>query len=189
MGNLPMPRRRQHELDDIIRYVIPQFLFRYYISCIIIATVSDTTADLHPCMRVWRDDLGNYHPTEKKRDDLGEESASSGTEGAASLSKNGTGDNSGGPGWTFLTNHSHVLICIAEDASSRSRDIAARVGITERAVQRIVMELCDAGYVTKIREGRRNRYSVHLDRPLRHPVEGNCSASQLLKTARGNPPG
>jgi DNA-binding transcriptional ArsR family regulator len=91
------------------------------------------------------------------------------------------------PSWTFLTNHSHVLICITEDASARARDIAASVGITERAVQRIVTELCDAGYVTKVREGRRNRYTVHLDRPLRHPVEGHCTVSELLKTVRRQP--
>ena len=99
----------------------------------------------------------------------------------------GVGRESSGPGWTFLTNHSHVLICITEDNSTRSRDIAARVGITERAVQRIVTELCDAGYVTKVREGRRNRYAVHLDRPLRHPVEGHCTLSELLQTVRRLP--
>jgi len=94
------------------------------------------------------------------------------------------GVESGGPRWTFLTNHSHVLICITEDDSVRSRDIAARVGITERAVQRIVRELCEAGYVTKVREGRRNRYTVHLDLPLRHPVEGHCAVSDLFETVR-----
>ena len=103
------------------------------------------------------------------------------------MSTTDIGGRSVGPGWTFLTNHSHVLICIAEDASVRSRDIATRVGITERAVQRIVTELCDAGYVSKVREGRRNRYSVHLDRPLRHPVEGHCTASELLGTVRHPP--
>lgn len=91
------------------------------------------------------------------------------------------------PGWTFLTNHTHVLICIAEDTSVRERDIAARVGITERAVQRIVTELCDAGYVSKLRQGRRNVYTVHLDRPLRHPVEGHRTASELLDTVRRLP--
>ncbi len=91
------------------------------------------------------------------------------------------------PSWTFLTNHSHVLICITEDPSARARDIAASVGITERAVQRIVTELCNAGYVTKVREGRRNRYTVHLNRPLRHPVEGHCTVSELLKTVRRQP--
>ena len=109
------------------------------------------------------------------------------TERPASVSPSGAGGEPGRPGWTFLTNHSHVLICITEDDSVRSRDIAARVGITERAVHRIVTELCDAGYVTKIREGRRNRYVVHLDLPLRHQVEGHCTASELLRTVRRQP--
>ena len=98
------------------------------------------------------------------------------------MSTAGADDESRSPGWTFLTNHSHVLICIVEDTSARTRDIAVRVGITERAVQRIVTELCDAGYVSKVRQGRRNRYTVHLDRPLRHPVEGHCTVSELLDT-------
>ncbi len=105
-------------------------------------------------------------------------------ERSASVSTSGE---TGSPGWTFLTNHSHVLICITEDDSSRSRDIAARVGITERAVHRIMSELCDAGYVTKIREGRRNRYVAHLDLPLRHQVERHCTASELLETVRRQP--
>ncbi len=103
------------------------------------------------------------------------------------MSTIGVGLESGSPSWTFLTNHSHVLICITEDPSARARDIAASVGITERAVQRIVTELCNAGYVTKAREGRRNRYTVHLNRPLRHPVEGHCTVSELLKTVRRQP--
>lgn len=107
--------------------------------------------------------------------------------GPTDMRNNGNDGTLTSPGWTFLTNHSHVMICIAQDSSVRSRDIAARVGITERAVQRIVMELCDAGYVTKIREGRRNRYEVHLDLPLRHPVEGNSTARQLLTAAQGLP--
>lgn len=103
------------------------------------------------------------------------------------MSTIGVGLESGSPSWTFLTNHSHVLICITEDRSARARDIAASVGITERAVQRIVTELCDAGYVTKVRQGRRNQYTVHLNRPLRHPVEGHCTVSELLKTVRRQP--
>jgi len=91
---------------------------------------------------------------------------------------NGEGNRS----WTFLTNHSHVLICIVQDGAVRSRDIAARVGITERAVQRIVTELCAAGYVTKVRQGRRNRYQVHLGQPLRHPVEGHSTVAELFDT-------
>ena len=109
------------------------------------------------------------------------------TERSASVNTSGAGGEPSGPKWTFLTNHSHVLICITEDHSTRSRDIAARVGITERAVHRILTELCDAGYVTKIREGRRNRYVVHLNLPLRHQVEGHCTASELLKTIRRQP--
>jgi predicted transcriptional regulator len=82
--------------------------------------------------------------------------------------------------WTYLTNHSHVLICIAEDPSARLRDLAARVGITERAVQMIVQDLEDAGVVEKQRHGRRNRYVVHPDHPLRHPVEAHRSVRELL---------
>lgn len=103
------------------------------------------------------------------------------------MNTTGVGRESGSPGWTFLTNHAHVLICIAEDVSVRSRDIAVRVGITERAVQRIVTELCDAGYVSKARRGRRNLYTVHLERPLRHAVEDHCTASELLETVRHLP--
>ena len=84
--------------------------------------------------------------------------------------------------WTFLTNHAHVLICVHEDHSIRTRDIAVRVGITERAVQRIISDLCEAGYLTRTREGRRNHYSVHARKPLRHPVEAHCLLSSLLKT-------
>jgi predicted transcriptional regulator len=84
--------------------------------------------------------------------------------------------------WTFLTNHAHVLICVHEDPSSRTRDIAVRVGITERAVQRIISDLCEAGFLTREREGRRNRYAVHAESPLRHPVEAHCLLSGLLKT-------
>ena len=83
--------------------------------------------------------------------------------------------------WTFLTNHAHVLICIQEDCSIRTRSIAERVGITERAVQHIISDLSTAGYLTRTREGRRNRYEVHPDRPLRHPVEAHCLLSSLLK--------
>jgi len=103
------------------------------------------------------------------------------------MSATDTAQESGSRSWTFLTNHSHVLICITEDRSARARDIATSVGITERAVQRIVTELCDAGYVTKVRQGRRNQYTVHLGGPLRHPVEGHCTVSELLETVRPQP--
>ena len=75
------------------------------------------------------------------------------------------------PRWTFLSNHSHVLICVAQDPGVRVADIARRVGIGERAVHRILGELEEDGYLTRRREGRRNVYAVRLDRPLRHPLE------------------
>lgn len=84
--------------------------------------------------------------------------------------------------WTFLSNHTHVLICIAKDPTARMRDLADAVGITERAVQRIVADLKDAGYLSYERHGRRNHYLVHTDIPMRHPVEGHCHVSELLDT-------
>lgn len=82
--------------------------------------------------------------------------------------------------WTFLTNHSHVLLCVWEDPEARVRDIATRVGITERAVQRILQELESDGYLARERVGRRNRYRVRADRPFRHPVEDHRPVSILL---------
>jgi len=85
-----------------------------------------------------------------------------------------------GAEWTFLTNHSHVLICLARDPQTRLRDVAEQVGITERAVQKIVQDLESAGVVERQRHGRRNHYRIHADRPLRHPVEAHCQVSDLL---------
>ncbi len=81
-----------------------------------------------------------------------------------------------------MTNHAHVLVCIAEDPEARGRDIAARVGITERATQAIIADLVADGYVTRTREGRRNRYEVHPDAPLRHPLESDHTVGELLVT-------
>lgn len=83
-------------------------------------------------------------------------------------------------GWTFLSNHGHVLVCIAEDPDQRLRDIATRVGITERAVFSIVNDLEADGYVRRIPVGRRNRYELDPSRPLRHPVERMHSIGELL---------
>jgi len=91
-----------------------------------------------------------------------------------------------GPSWTFLTNHAHVLICLAEEPDLRLRDVAEVVGITERAVQRIVTDLEDAGVLEKSREGRRNRYTIHEEIHLRHKVEAHCRVGDLLQMARGN---
>ena len=90
------------------------------------------------------------------------------------------------PGWTFLTNHSHVLLCIAENADIRLRDVADKVGITERAVQRIVAELEEGGYVTHDKVGRRNHYEVHAQLPLRHPLENHLEVDALLRVLTGN---
>lgn len=83
--------------------------------------------------------------------------------------------------WTFLTNHSHVLLCIAEDPDILLREVANRVGITERATQRIVAELEAAGYVSHIKVGRRNRYQVNPHLPLRHPLEDHLEIGALLR--------
>ncbi len=91
------------------------------------------------------------------------------------------------PRWTFLTNHSHVLLCIASDPDIRGRDIAERVGITERSAQSIVSDLVDAGYVTREKVGRRNRYEVHPEGPLRHPVERGHEVAELLRLVRPAP--
>lgn len=91
------------------------------------------------------------------------------------------------PGWTFLTNHGHVLLCIARNPDVRISEIADRVGIGERAAQSIVKDLVEAGYVTRARIGRRNRYTVDAKLPLRHPMEQERTVQQLidaLTTAR-----
>jgi predicted ArsR family transcriptional regulator len=91
------------------------------------------------------------------------------------------GDDRGlGGTWTFLTNHTHVLICLTRDPGLRLRDIAAEVGITERAVQGIVKDLESAGCITRHREGRRNRYDIVHDRPMRHRVERGHVIGDLL---------
>jgi len=84
------------------------------------------------------------------------------------------------PEWTFLTNHAHVLLCLAEQPEMVMREVAQRVGVTERAVQRIVAELEAAGYLVRYREGRRNRYQIKADLPLRHPIERHQRVAALL---------
>jgi DNA-binding IclR family transcriptional regulator len=88
-------------------------------------------------------------------------------------------------GWTFLTNHAHVLFCIVQDPEVRLRDVATRVGITERAVQRIVTDLENEGYLRVSKEGRRNRYQVNFDLPLRHPIERHRSVRALIALVLG----
>ena len=88
------------------------------------------------------------------------------------------------PGWTFLTNHSHVLLCIAADPGIRGRDIADRVGITERSAQSIIADLVEGGYLTREKVGRRNQYQVHPDLPLRHPIERDHQVAELLRLVK-----
>ena len=80
----------------------------------------------------------------------------------------------------FLTNHGLALLCIAEDPGVRMRDIAARVEITERAAQRIVAELIDAGYLDRERVGRRNRYTVRTNLPVALPASRDVDLNSLL---------
>ena len=82
--------------------------------------------------------------------------------------------------WTFLSNHAHVLLLIAKEPEIRLRDVALQVGITERAVQRIVADLEEGNYLERERIGRRNRYKVHRELPLRHPIEAHRKISSLI---------
>lgn len=85
------------------------------------------------------------------------------------------------PGWTFLTNHAQVLVCIARDPGVRLREIGDRVGITERAAYRIVADLADAGYIARERNGRRNRYTINALSPLPDPIAREQNVGELLE--------
>jgi winged helix-turn-helix DNA-binding protein len=82
--------------------------------------------------------------------------------------------------WDFLTNHAHVLLCITHDPGIRLRDIAAAVGVTERGAHKILSDLVDEGYVLRERHGRRNRYKVKPELPLRHPLVHDREVGDLL---------
>ncbi len=86
--------------------------------------------------------------------------------------------------WTFLTNHLHVLLVLSSRQDVVLREVAALVGITERAVQKIVMELEEAGYLRRERVGRVNRYAVDLEKPLRHPLERHQTVGALIRLLR-----
>lgn len=89
------------------------------------------------------------------------------------------------PSWSFLTNHAQVLLSVDRDPTIRLREIAATVGITERAAHRIVGELADAGYIVREREGRRNRYTVRQHLPLPDPVARDQKVGDLLAIVGG----
>lgn len=93
-----------------------------------------------------------------------------------------------GPGsWTFLTNHAHTLICLARKPDAVLREVAAEVGITERAIHNIVSDLEESGVLTRVREGRCNHYKINLDSPLRHPLEAHCTLGQLVAMVERKP--
>ena len=83
--------------------------------------------------------------------------------------------------WTFVTNHAVVLSYLSHHASITARELAAHVGITERAVRKIINDLESGGYIQKAREGRRVNYSVKADLPLRHRTQKDKSVGELLK--------
>jgi DNA-binding MarR family transcriptional regulator len=97
------------------------------------------------------------------------------------LSRNHQQRSTGASGWDFLTNHAHVLMCVADDPGIRLRDIADAVGITERAAHRILSDLVEEGYVLRERDGRRNRYQVVPELPLRHPLVQGREVGDLLE--------
>ena len=86
--------------------------------------------------------------------------------------------------WRFITNHTQVLLCIARDPDVRLKDVAETVGITERAAQRIVADLVEAGFVRRVRVGRRNRYEIERDLPMRHPSQSDHQIGELLDLLR-----
>ncbi len=86
--------------------------------------------------------------------------------------------------WTFLTNHTHVLVGLARDPGLTVRELALLVGITERSVQRILSDLEASGVIQKSKEGRRNHYKLNLNYQLRHPLESSHRLSELLETLK-----
>jgi DNA-binding MarR family transcriptional regulator len=87
------------------------------------------------------------------------------------------------PSWTFLTNHSHVLIALKRDPSTRVRDLADLVGITERAVHQILTDLESGNVIERVRNGRRNQYRINPKVRLRHPLEAAHRVAELLELA------
>ncbi|QEG37600.1 Sugar-specific transcriptional regulator TrmB [Bythopirellula goksoeyrii] len=84
-------------------------------------------------------------------------------------------------GWTFLSNHAHVLLCLTRDSTMRIRDIALEVGITERAIRNIISDLEETGYVERVRIGRRNSYRIDKSLHLRHPIEQRKTIADLIR--------
>lgn len=89
--------------------------------------------------------------------------------------------------WTFMTNHTHVLAILHANPELVLREVAVSVGITERAVQRIVQDLEEGGFIHREKVGRKNRYQVITDKSLRHPIESHRNIGDLLKLIQGEP--
>jgi hypothetical protein len=92
-------------------------------------------------------------------------------------------------GWTFLTNHARVLLCISRDPGIRLRDIAARLGVTERSAYTIVTDLTEAGYITKVKDGRRNRYQIQAHLPLPESTSRERTVGEVLALLAGDQQG
>jgi len=90
--------------------------------------------------------------------------------------------------WTFLTNHAHILLAIAQAPNLRVRDLAELVGVTERTAMQIIDDLEEGGYITREKSGRRNRYHVDRDHPLRHPLEEHHDIDALLNAVSHQTP-
>lgn len=86
-----------------------------------------------------------------------------------------------GSHWTFFTNHAHVMVCLARNGDRPLREVALAIGITERAVQRIVADLEEGGYLKRERDGRRNRYALIFGKELRHPLEADHTIGDVLR--------
>lgn len=87
--------------------------------------------------------------------------------------------------WGFLTNHARVMLCISQDPGIRLRDIAARLGITERSAYGIVTDLAAAGYITKMKDGRRNQYEIQAHLPLPEPTSRESTVGEVLALLAG----
>ena len=87
-----------------------------------------------------------------------------------------------GADWTFLSSHAHVLVCLAENPQAKLRDMADRIGVTERTVMRLITQLDQAGFLKRSRRGRGNHYEIIVGEPLSHPIEARCNVETLLRT-------